>query len=105
MAHFNRGQYQQPIPSKEELARREEVRKYMMQNTENREIRADRHNPFLPRPPEQDTAPQIKREIVKLDGLKIQGLRELCEKNNLNTSRCKLRKDYVELLMKNGIGV
>ena len=43
----------------------------------------------------------IKIKISKnvLDNLKIQGLKELCVKNKVATSKCKVRKDYVDLLM------
>ena len=44
---------------------------------------------------------EIKINIPKnvLDNLKIQGLKELCLKNKVVTTKCKIRKDYVDLLL------
>lgn len=41
---------------------------------------------------------------IRLDDYKVPGLKELCNQHNLNTSKCKVRVDYVELLLSNGIG-
>jgi hypothetical protein len=43
----------------------------------------------------------IKSVITKneLDNLKVTGLKEYCVKLNLNTTKCKLRIDYINLLM------
>jgi hypothetical protein len=42
---------------------------------------------------------------IRLDDYKVQGLKDLCSKNQLNTSKCRLRADYVNLLLSNNIGV
>jgi hypothetical protein len=39
-----------------------------------------------------------KEEKVNLDSLKVVGLKELCLKHNLNTNKCRLRDDYIQLL-------
>ncbi len=36
--------------------------------------------------------------INELDNIKVQGLKEYCVKFNLNTTKCKVRNDYIELL-------
>lgn len=38
-----------------------------------------------------------------LDNYKIPGLKELCVQHNLNTSNCRLRADYIELLLRNNV--
>lgn len=35
----------------------------------------------------------------ELDNLKIQGLKDLCKHHNLTTTKCKVRNDYVNLLI------
>lgn len=44
---------------------------------------------------------ESKKRLVKtdLDLLKVSGLRKKCEELNLNTNKCSLRKDYIELLL------
>jgi hypothetical protein len=47
----------------------------------------------------------LKPELVssyKLDNLKIQILKDLCERHELNTSTCNVKEDYVKLLEKIG---
>ena len=36
---------------------------------------------------------------TELDNLKVQGLKEYCVRMNLNTTRCKVRKDYIDQLL------
>ena len=47
---------------------------------------------------------KVKKGLKKipkntLDNLKVQGLKELCLEYDIVTTKCKVRKDYVDLLL------